>query len=60
MYNFQKKNYYITTNTNFNLSLNLKKYKKSLSNVLLSATNQNEVLPLLNLIKSKPQTKKNL
>lgn len=51
MYNFQKKNYYITTNTNFNLSLNLKKYKKSLSNVLLSATNQNEVLPLLNLNK---------
>ena len=51
MYNFQKKNYYITTNTNFNRSLNLKKYKKSLSNVLLSATNQNEVLPLLNLNK---------
>ena len=51
MYNFQKKNYYITTNTNFNRSLNLKKCKKSLSNVLLSATNQNEVLPLLNLNK---------
>ena len=51
MNNFQKKNYYITTNTNFNRSLNLKKCKKSLSNVLLSATNQNEVLPLLNLNK---------
>ena len=56
MHNFLNKRYYINTNINFDRALNLRKSRKSLSN-LQSLNNINDNLPLLNTTKLESERK---